>query len=51
MTYRDSEKRLKIRSAQGVAMKAALRMQNGDIDPFLASTSLHSYDIINHPVR
>ena len=35
MSYRDSDKRLKQRSAQGVAMKAALRMERGDIDPLI----------------
>lgn len=35
MTYHTSSKRLKIRSAQGVAAKAALRMENGDIDPLI----------------
>ena len=44
MTYRDTAKRLKIRSDQGVAAKAALRLERGerlpliDLDPYLKIT-------------
>jgi hypothetical protein len=35
MTYRTSSKRLKIRSAQGVARKAALRLERGEFEPLV----------------
>lgn len=44
MTYRNSSKRQKLRSAQGVAKKAALRMERGhrepliDLDPYMKIT-------------
>ena len=44
MTYRDSSKRQKLRSAQGVAKKAALRMDGChrepliDLDPYMKIT-------------
>jgi hypothetical protein len=42
MTYRDSEKRLKFRSAQGVAKRAALMAERGHreplIDPYMKIT-------------